>query len=84
MGNPKVCTFAKKSKTKNEDPYEMQHNVAFHQGLHCLLRLKLFSGAEIYHNLENSTSPFWTKLKAFGDLFLKNLIPAELNTKKKT
>ena len=22
----------------SEDPNEMQHNVAFHQGLHCLLR----------------------------------------------
>ena len=21
----------------NEDPYEMLHNAAFHQGLHCLL-----------------------------------------------
>ena len=33
----------------------MQHNAAFHQGLHCLLRLKQFSGTEIHHNLENST-----------------------------
>ena len=24
----------------SEDPDEMQHNAAFHQGLHCLLRLK--------------------------------------------
>ena len=32
-----------------EDPDEMQHNAAFHQGLHCLLRLKQI------HNLENST-----------------------------
>ena len=23
----------------SEDPDEMQHNAAFHQGLHCLLRL---------------------------------------------
>ena len=30
-----------------EDPDEMQHNAAFHQGLHCLLRLKQFSGTEI-------------------------------------
>ena len=33
----------------------MQHNAAFHQGLHCLLRLKHPSGTEIYHNLENYT-----------------------------
>ena len=30
--------------TKSEDPDEMQHNAAFHQGLHCLLRLKQPSG----------------------------------------
>ena len=33
----------------------MLHNAAFHQGLHCFLRLKQLSGAEIHHNLENST-----------------------------
>ena len=32
----------------SEDPDEMQHNAAFHQGLHCLLRLKQPSGREIY------------------------------------
>ena len=39
----------------SEDPDEMQHDAAFHQGLHCLLRLKQSSGTEIRHNLENST-----------------------------
>ena len=38
----------------SENPDEMQHNAAFHQGLHCLLRLKQPSGTEICHNLENS------------------------------
>ena len=35
----------------------MQHNAAFHQGLHCLLIhvLKESSETEIYHYLENST-----------------------------
>ena len=33
-----------------EDPDEMQHNATFHQGLHCLLRLKQHSGTEIHHN----------------------------------
>ena len=43
----------------NEDPDEMQHNAAFHQGPHCLLRLKKLSGTEITHNLENPTcDPF--------------------------
>ena len=28
----------------SEDPDEMQHNAAFHQGLHCLLEIKQSSG----------------------------------------
>ena len=47
--------------TYSENPDEMQHNAAFYQGLHCLLRLKQPSGTEIHHtcNLENSTcDPF--------------------------
>ena len=37
----------------------MQHNAAFHWGLHCLLRLKQSSGTEVHHSLENSTcDPF--------------------------
>ena len=39
----------------SEDLDEMQHNAAFHQGQHCLLRLKQPSGTDIQHNLENST-----------------------------
>ena len=38
----------------SEDPDEMQHNAAFHQGLHCLLRLKQPSVTEKHHNIENS------------------------------
>ena len=38
-----------------EDPDEMQRNAVFHQGLHCLLRLKQPSGKAIHHNSENST-----------------------------
>ena len=34
----------------SEDPDEMQHNAAFHQRLHCLLRLKQPLGTEIHHN----------------------------------
>ena len=44
-----MCTLANR-----EDPDEMQHNAAFHQGLHCLLRLKQPSGTKIHHNLETS------------------------------
>ena len=40
--------------TNSEDTDEMQHKAAFHQGMHCLLRLNQPSGAEIHHNLENS------------------------------
>ena len=39
----------------SEDPDEMQHNAAFHLGLHRLLRLKLPSGTETHHNLVTST-----------------------------
>ena len=30
----------------SEDPDEMQHNAAFRQGLHCLLRFKQSSGTK--------------------------------------
>ena len=40
--------------TNSEDPDEMEHNDAFHQGLHCLLGFKQPSVAEIHHNSENS------------------------------
>ena len=39
----------------SEDPNEMQHHAAFHQGLHYFLILKQFSGTKIHHSLENST-----------------------------
>ena len=35
---------------KSEDLDEMQHTAAFHQCLHCLLRLKQTSRIEIHHN----------------------------------
>ena len=38
-----------------EDPDEMQHYAAFHQSLHCLLKLKQPLGAEKHHTLEMST-----------------------------
>ena len=37
---------------KSEDPYKMPHNVAFNQGLHCLLRQKWSLEKEIQYNLE--------------------------------
>ena len=36
----------------SDNPDEMQHNAAFHQGLHCLLRLKRSSKKEIQFLLE--------------------------------
>ena len=36
--------------SENQD--EMQHDAAFHQHLHCLLRSKQPSRTEIHHNLE--------------------------------
>ena len=35
------------------DPDEMQHNAAFHLGLHSLLRLQQPSGTDKHHNFEN-------------------------------
>ena len=37
--------------TNSDDIDEMQHYAGFHQGLHCLLRIR----TELHHNLENST-----------------------------
>ena len=49
-GKPLMGTFA-----NSEDPDEMQHDAAFHQGLHSLLCLKQPSGMESHHNSENSS-----------------------------
>ena len=43
------------TEANSEDPDEMQHDAAFHLGLHCLLRLKEHSETEIHHYIENST-----------------------------
>ena len=45
--------------TNSEDPDVMQHNAAFHQGLHCLLRAKQFSGTGIYHSSVTPKSTQW-------------------------
>ena len=37
-----TCTFA-----NSKDPDEMQHNAAFHKGLHCLLWLKKLTDKNI-------------------------------------
>ena len=34
----------------SEDQDEIQHNAAFHQGLHCLLRLKQYTDVSKMHN----------------------------------
>ena len=39
----------------SEDPDEMPHNAAFHQGLHCLQKIKIFKTEMQIHNLEIST-----------------------------
>ena len=47
-----MCTLA-----ISEGPDKMLHNVAFHQGLHCLLRQKWFSENEIQVYLEITVKP---------------------------
>ena len=49
-GNPLKSTLE-----NSEDSDEMQHNAAFHQGLHCLLRSKQILGTEIHQTLINLT-----------------------------
>ena len=44
--NPKTSTFA-----NSEDPYKVQHNAAFHQGLHCKGKIKS-SDKRIQHILK--------------------------------
>ena len=39
----------------SEDQDEMQHNAELHQGLHCFLRLKQFSGDSICDPLKYKT-----------------------------
>ena len=57
MWTNQVCAINNPLDTlvNGEDPDEMQHNAAFHQGLHYLLKLKQPSGTDIHHNLEEST-----------------------------
>ena len=53
--NKRVLWQTVKTQINAADPDEMQHDAAFHQDLHCLLRLKQPSGTEVHHNLENAT-----------------------------
>ena len=47
----------------SEDPDEMQHNAVFHQGLHCLPRLKQPSGKCKHNSLKFFTfDPFKYKM----------------------
>ena len=42
-----MCTW-----TNSEDPDEMPHYVAFHQGLHCLIRQQQYSEKDIQFYLK--------------------------------
>ena len=42
----------------SDDPDEMQHNAAFHQGLHCLLRLKHPLGTKYIEISKLTCDPF--------------------------
>ena len=63
------------TRANSEDPDEMQHIAAFHQGLHCLLRLQSPSGTEINLNLENASfHPQILALVLQEDCFWKNYL----------
>ena len=53
-----------------EEPDEMQHYAAFHQGLHCLIRLKLPSGTEIHTNFR--------KIYSLTGTFTNSIDPDEM------
>ena len=60
-----MCTL-----DNSEDQDEMQHNAAFHQGLHCLLRSKVPSGTDIPHKLWENPSEYKMLIRQFT-LFLR-------------
>ena len=70
----------------SEGPDKMQHDAAFHQSLHCLLRIKQPLGTEIHHELEKSTcGPF--KYAFIIVYFLHKYVwdnPSELQRDKET
>ena len=66
----------------SEDTNEMPQNVAFHLGLHCLLRQKLSSGRDIQYTiaillLHYSYTPPDSRMKLLKLLKLKNMFVDE-------
>ena len=55
----KDVILAKKSSSRNNSGLSSYSKLLllFHQGLHCLLRLKQPSGTEIHHNLDSTCDP---------------------------
>ena len=56
----------------SEDPDEMPHNVAFHQGLHCLLRQNQSSEKEMQYFLEIITCDTSIYTMDHPDLIVSN------------
>ena len=53
LSNPLMTRYEETDTSANsEDPDEMPQNFAFHKGLHCLLRQKLYSEKAIQYYLE--------------------------------
>ena len=58
----------------SEDPDEMPHNVAFHQGLHCLLRQNQSSEKEMQYFLEIITCDTSIYTMDHPDLIVSNFM----------
>ena len=61
IGNPLMCTMA-----NSKDPDVKAHYVAFHQGLHCLLRTNQYPEKEILYFLEIITCVLIARKPVFG------------------
>ena len=63
----------------SEGPDEMQHNAAFHQGLHLLAKLNKPSVTEMHYNLDTSTcDPLKYKMGKLNSILIR--IQSELKT----
>ena len=66
----------------SEDPDEMQHNGAFHQGLHCLLKLNQSSKKEILYFFGNYNLQSLNIYNGPSDLTVSNFMENSIGLEK--
>ena len=64
----------------SEDPNEMPHNAAFHQGLHCLLRQIRSSEKEIYLEIITCEPSIYTM--DHPDFIISNFMGNSIDTQR--